>query len=414
MNGQILATTLPHDAQQALADHLRTAGTSRVQIAGEEYVVLPQPLSAGPATAQAPGAGPVALILRSRTEHLRFLDAIHTELAVTAAVAVILATLLSFVVARSITRPLAAITGVMREVAATGDLTRKIAVLHASRWDDEDARLLATTFNTLTDSIARFQREISQRERLLSLGRLSTVIAHEVRNPLMIIRASLHALRQPGVGAATVAEAAADIDEEVTRLNRIVNEVLDFARPIRFELAPTDVNALCRESAAAAEAAGDGPAVHVDLDATLPAIVTDGERLRLALVNMIVNARHAVAGREASVDAGANGPGPQTSVAPAAGRVLSNQPDALVSLTTRRTANRATIVIADRGAGIDPADLARIFDPYFTTKRGGTGLGLPIAKNIIEGLGGAISVASAPNQGTEISIDLPLSSTGVS
>jgi signal transduction histidine kinase len=414
MNGQILATTLPHDAQQALADHLRTAGTSRVQIAGEEYVVLPQPLSAGPATAQAPGAGPVALILRSRTEHLRFLDAIHTELAVTAAVAVILATLLSFVVARSITRPLAAITGVMREVAATGDLTRKIAVLHASRWDDEDARLLATTFNTLTDSIARFQREMSQRERLLSLGRLSTVIAHEVRNPLMIIRASLHALRQPGVGAATVAEAAADIDEEVTRLNRIVNEVLDFARPIRFELAPTDVNALCRESAAAAEAAGDGPAVHVDLDATLPPIVTDGERLRLALVNMIVNARHAVAGREASVDAGANGPGPQTSVAPAAGRVLSNQPDALVSLTTRRTANRATIVIADRGAGIDPADLARIFDPYFTTKRGGTGLGLPIAKNIIEGLGGAISVASAPNQGTEISIDLPLSSTGVS
>jgi signal transduction histidine kinase len=129
---------------------------------------------------------------------------------------------------------------------------------------------------------------------------------------------------------------------------------------------------------------------------------------------MIVNARHAVAGREASVAGGANGPGPQTSVAPAVGRVLSNQPDALVSLTTRRTANRATIVIADRGAGIDPADLARIFDPYFTTKRGGTGLGLPIAKNIIEGLGGAISVASAPNQGTEISIDLPLSSTGVS
>ena len=407
MNGKILATTLPHVAQEALADRLRTTGTSRVQIAGEEYVVLPQPLSAGPGDAHDPSAGPVALILRSRTEHLRFLDAIHTELAVTAAVAVILATLLSFVVARSITRPLAAITGVMREVAATGDLTRKIALLHASRWDDEDARLLATTFNTLTDSIARFQREMSQRERLLSLGRLSTVIAHEVRNPLMIIKASLHALRQPGAGAAAVAEAAADIDEEVTRLNRIVNEVLDFARPIRFELAPTDVNALCRESAMAAEAAGVGPRVHVDLDATLPSIVTDAERLRLALVNMIVNARHAVSGRETSVAA--------------VGPVLSDQTvrpaealHPLVSLTTRRTADRATIVIADRGAGIEPADLARIFDPYFTTKRGGTGLGLPIAKNIIEGLGGAITVASTPNQGTDIRIDLPLSSTGVS
>ena len=90
---------------------------------------------------------------------------------------------LSFAVARTIARPLAAITGVMREVAATGDLTRKIALRQANRWDDEDARLLGTTFNTLTDSIARFQREMSQKERLTSLGRLSTVIAHEVRNP---------------------------------------------------------------------------------------------------------------------------------------------------------------------------------------------------------------------------------------
>ena len=103
----------------------------------------------------------------------------------------------------------------MREVAATGDLTRKIALRHGHRWDDEDARLLATTFNTLTDSIARFQREMSQKERLSSLGRLSTVIAHEVRNPLMIIKAALHALRQPDVSPAALREAVADIDEEV-------------------------------------------------------------------------------------------------------------------------------------------------------------------------------------------------------
>ena len=86
----------------------------------------------------------------------------------------------------------------MREVAATGDLTRKIALRQSHRWDDEDARLLATTFNTLTDSIARFQREMSQKERLSSLGRLSTVIAHEVRNPLMIIKASLHSAPPAG------------------------------------------------------------------------------------------------------------------------------------------------------------------------------------------------------------------------
>ena len=71
---------------------------------------------------------------------------------------------------------------------------------------EADARLLAATFNTLTDSIARFQREISQKERLSSLGRLSTVIAHEIRNPLMIIKTSLHALRQPEVSAVSMRE----------------------------------------------------------------------------------------------------------------------------------------------------------------------------------------------------------------
>src|SRR5204862_4387461 len=159
-----------------------------------------------------------------------------------------------FAVARTIAQPLAAITDVMREVASTGDLTRKIALGHRNRWDDEDARLLATTFNTLTDSIARFQRDMSQKERLTSLGRLSTVIAHEVRNPLMIIKSALHTLRQPDVTTQALREAIADIDGEVVRLNRVVNEVLDFARPIRFELAPADLNALCRESAAAAQA----------------------------------------------------------------------------------------------------------------------------------------------------------------
>jgi signal transduction histidine kinase len=70
-----------------------------------------------------------------------------------------------------------------------------------------------------------------------------------------------------------------------------------------------------------------------------------------------------------------------------------------------------TITVSDRGVGIDAVDLARVFDPYFTTKRGGTGLGLPISKNIIEGLGGTIGVTSARGLGTEIRIDLPFEST---
>ena len=390
MDGQILAATLPRDMYGVLAGRLRTEGISHLTVGGEDFLVLPRALSvAGDLPA---GVGPVALILRSRTELLRGLQAIHTGLAATAIVAVLLATILGFGVARTITRPLANITDVMREVAATGDLTRKIAIVQGNRWEDEDARLLATTFNTLTDSIARFQREMSQKERLSSLGRLSTVIAHEIRNPLMIIKASLHTLRQDQPGAAAVREAVADIDIEVARLNRIVNEVLDFSRPIRFDLAPTDIAALCRESAAAAQAS-PGASVTLDLDPALPMVVTDSERLRIALVNMLVNARHAIPASPASAgDARRQG---------AAGS------EAPVILRAAAAGERVTITIIDRGIGVAPADVPHIFDPYFTTKRGGTGLGLPIAKNIVEGLGGAITVSSVLGHGTEIRIDLP-------
>lgn len=379
MAGQILASSLPRQRAAALAARLDSTDTSRVVIDGDEYMVLPRPLSPRADAPIAP-SGPMVLMLRSRTEQLRSLAAIHTGLAVTAVVAVLLAVLVAYAVARTIARPLAAITDVMREVAATGDLTKKIALRGRNRWDDEDARLLATTFNTLTDSIAKFQREMSQRERLTSLGRMSTVIAHEVRNPLMIIKASLHGLRQPQVDQARLREAVKDIDEEVARLNRIVNEVLDFARPIAFEKSEVDLNALCRDAAAAAQAAGPGVDIALALDPAMRPVNTDGERLRIALVNMLVNARHAVNGAAVATP---------------------------VTLRSAVAGDRVALTIADRGVGIDPAALAHVFDPYFTTKRGGTGLGLPIAKNIVEGLGGSIAVTSTAGYGTELRIELP-------
>ena len=152
----------------------------------------------------------------------------------------------------------------------------------------------ASAFNTLTDSIARFQREAAHKDRLTSLGRLSTVIAHEIRNPLMIIRASLASLWSEQVTPTERREALADIDEETRRLNRIVTEVLDFSKPIRFELGETQVNDVCRASSAAAWAGSSVPPVELDLDPRIPPVMTDAERLRTALVNILTNARHAV------------------------------------------------------------------------------------------------------------------------
>jgi two-component system sensor histidine kinase HydH len=268
----------------------------------------------------------------------------------------------------------------MREMAASGDLTRRIPVSPDGRWQDEDARLLATTFNSMTDSIEKFQREASQRERLSSLGRLSTVVAHEIRNPLMIIKTSLRTLRRGDADRAEATAAARDIDEEITRLNRIVTEVLDFARPIKFELAQADLNALAKDAVRAAGAAEGTTRIRLDLDRAIPPIATDAERLRQALVNILSNAVQAVAGRQADI------------------RLR----------TVRIDGRRLAIIVTDNGGGIAPEDLPRLFDPYFTTRRTGTGIGLAISRNIIDGLGGRITVTSERNRGTEVRIELPL------
>src|SRR5215472_2396819 len=122
-------------------------------------------------------------------------------------------------------------------------------------------------------------------------------------------------------------------------------------------------------------ASGDGPAIDLHLDPAVRTVSADHERLRIALVNVLVNGRHATNGIQRPV-----------------------------TLTTRIDIDQVQIAIADRGVGIDADDLSRVFDPYFTTKRGGTGLGLPIAKNIVEGLGGSITVSSIPGHGTEIRV----------
>jgi two-component system NtrC family sensor kinase len=112
--------------------------------------------------------------------------------------------------------------------------------------------------------------------------------------------------------------------------------------------------------------------------------VTDAERLRLALVNILTNARHAVTARPGALD--------------------GQEPIRLK--TIRERPDRIAIEVRDQGTGIAGDDLGRVFDPYFTTRRTGTGLGLAISKNIIEGLGGTISVASREGQGTEVRIIL--------
>jgi len=399
VDGRVQAATLPHDDFPRLEGLLGTSGTSRLRLGDEEFLALSRPLAslARPAVAPRPASlAPMALILRSRTKRLSFIGPLHTLLASTALLAVALGTLVSYAIARTVTSPLRAITATIGEMAATGDLTRNTPLLAPGKWQDEDARLLANNFAVMTEAIARFQREAGQRERLASLGRLSTVIAHEIRNPLMIIKTAIRTLRHAEIPEAERGEALRDIDGEVVRLNRLVEGVLDFARPIQFDLGTVDVNRVCQAATTSAMAGTHPREVFLSLDPGLPPIVTDGERLHGVLVNLLTNARNALDARKAGLGAGA----------------IDGRPD-LELVTQRVVGDRVVITVRDRGIGIEAENLPRIWEPYFTTRRGGTGLGLAIVRNVIDGLGGSIAIESRPATGTEVHIELPERRAGV-
>jgi signal transduction histidine kinase len=372
-DGKVVSTTLDAARHAGLAAFAQAQGVFEQPIGDEEYIGRAQPLG-GPNE-------PVALVLRSRTARFAFLRQLHRQVAVTGVAAVLIATLLGYAIARTVTRPLRAVTATMREMAKTGDLAR--AVPTGRPWDDEDARLLASTFRQLTTSLDRFQREAAQRERLSSLGRFSTVIAHEVRNPLMIIKASLRSLRLHQ--SPDVVDVAKSIDEEVNRINHVVSDVLDFARPIRFSMQNADLVQICRDAAQAVQTDTDGIPLNVDAPEPQAPVMTDAERLRGVLINLLTNAQHATRARDGN----------------------GSTPPGIDIRASRSGRARWRIEVTDRGVGIEPTDLPRIFEPFYTTRRTGSGLGLALARNIVEGLGGSIAVESRVNHGTTVRIELP-------
>jgi len=373
--GSVRATTLSRAQAEALSAATEADGVRTIRLDDADWLALARPLGAQ-------AGAPVVVLLRSRSERLAFLRTLREALLLAGLLATLLAVVLSWGVARSVTRPLSGLTRAMREMADTGDLTPRLPA--PGRLDDEEADLVARSFRSLAASLERFQREAALRDRLSALGRLSTVIAHEVRNPLMTIKASLATLRHAAPLPRDAQAAADDIDHEVVRLNRIVGDVLDFARPVRVEYARTDVNALVRE---VAETVFGAAPVGFELAPGPLEILTDPDRLRAALVNVVQNAREAVAG-----SAGGGTP--------------------LVSVRSLARDARVVLVVADRGPGIEPQQRAQIFEPYFTTKRTGTGLGLAIAKNVVDALQGTIEARPREAGGTEIVIELPRSAPG--
>jgi PAS domain S-box-containing protein len=258
------------------------------------------------------------------------------------------------------------------------EIDRATAVANQLAVAVENARLYEDLRRSY-EKLALAQRKLIQKERLAALGELSAVVAHEVRNPLGVIFNSLGSLRrllQPQGDARVLLDI---VGEEADRLNRIVRDLLDFARPVTPVLRPEPLQRVVEEAVAAALAEG-GSAVEVahDVGQDLPSVPMDAHLVRQAVLNVAANAIQAM---------------------PRGGRL---------TVRIRRDPLGVLVELEDTGPGIPDEIRTRIFEPFFTTKASGTGLGLAVVKRIVDGHGGEISVSARPAGGTVVQLRFPV------
>jgi len=284
--------------------------------------------------------------------------------------------LLGMLVARRIARPLALLADRAGEVAA-GDLDQTLDVRASGEVGD-----LVEAFNTMTVDLREYRDRVVRAERIAAWRDIARRIAHEVKNPLFPIQTSIETVRKayrkehPDFEE-IFDEATVMILEEVERLKRIVTEFSRFARLPQPEAEPLEVPDLV--SNVTTMYTGGQVEVETRFDKGLPVIKADREQLTQVLHNLIQNAIDAC-----DQDGG--------------GKVM---------VTARPAEGGADVVVTDNGSGIDDETLAKIFEPYYTTKEGrGTGLGLAIVHRIVTDHGGRLHVDSVPSEGPTFTVHL--------
>ncbi|MHB9096252.1 MAG: ATP-binding protein [Syntrophales bacterium] len=251
----------------------------------------------------------------------------------------------------------------------------------ATTLHEDDGTFLGRVFlfRDMTE-MRRLKQEIVRSQRLASLGSLAAGIAHEIRNPLSSIKGFATYFRERYEGNPDDRETAETMISEVDRLNRVITQLLEFARPLTMNRLPTSIQTVIRHTLRTVEgrARERGVVIETELPPEIGEIPLDADRISQVLLNLFLNSI-------AAMDQGGT---------------------LRVSLK-RRDDRTIRIAIADTGVGIRKEDLPRVFDPYFTTKPSGTGIGLPIVQKIVEAHGGEIILESEPGRGTTATLLLP-------
>ncbi|MEW5723055.1 MAG: ATP-binding protein [Thermodesulfobacteriota bacterium] len=232
--------------------------------------------------------------------------------------------------------------------------------------------------------IKALEERVRQSERLAAVGRLAAGVAHEVRNPLSSMRGLARFLARGLDEKSREAEYLKVMVEEIDRLNRVITGLLDFARPRPPEPAPVDLNDAARHTLNLVrdDARHNGIALREDLDPVASVIKADRDQAIQAMLNVLLNAIEAM---------------------PQGGRL---------TVTTKQGDGLALFVAEDTGPGFPPEDRDKLVDPFFTTKKKGTGLGLAQVARIMEAHGGRLELGGEPGRGARVALSFPLNPGG--
>ena len=276
-------------------------------------------------------------------------------------------------------RPLNVLREHTKQIAG-GDYARRTGI--ASRDEIGD---LAREFDAMAAAIEEREHRLIRSERLATVGRMAAHITHEIRNPLASLGLNVELLAdEVGGDNQEARKLVTSIGKEVDRLSEITETYLRFVRLPKPKLVREDLGAIATSMMefAGGELALAGITWNIEIEPGIPEVVVDESQLRQALLNLVRNAKEAM---------------------PSGGRIR---------LEVGRTADgQVRLVLADSGPGISPENLASIFEPFFSTKSKGTGLGLALVQQIVTDHGGRIEVDCPPGGGTMFAIVLPVAKT---
>lgn len=293
------------------------------------------------------------------------------------------------------TRPIYQIMGAAKKVAK-GDLSQMIPAGHG----DDEINQLIKSFNEMVEKLREtraLEERLRETEHLTALGQLASGIAHEIRNPLNFISLSIDHLKDK-IGNSTpedrkkMANLMTSIKSETWRLNNMVENFLKYGRPMKLEIKWINFNLLLKEviNLAHQKTVEQGIEIESHLE-EIPLIEGDEEKIKTCLMNVMANGIQAMPGGgklliSASRKKGERGSG----------------------FASPMITDEILFEILDTGEGITPEDLKKVFQPYFTTKPLGIGLGLALTKRIIEEHHGKIEIISTPGKGTKVTLTLPV------